>query len=272
MPEFLAPDGTRLFYTDEGAGPPLLCLAGLTRAGTDFDYVAPHLHGRRVIRLDYRGRGRSAWADPATYSIPTEAADALALLDHLGIAAAPILGTSRGGLIGMTVAATAKARLTGLCLVDIGPVLETEGLDTIRNYIGKNPSQKTHAEAAAVRGKIIPGFDGVPVSRWLEEVQRHFVETEQGLRITYDPRLAETLAVDPAAFPDLWPLYDALDGLPIAVIRGANSELLSAATVDEMAARRPDLVAATVPNRGHVPFLDEPESLAAIRAWLGRLP
>jgi len=269
--EFHAPDGTRLYYSDDGDGPPLLCLAGLTRSGTDFDYVAPHLHGRRVIRLDYRGRGRSDWADPATYTIPTEAMDALALLDHLGIAAAPILGTSRGGLIGMTIAATAKDRLTGLCLVDVGPVLETAGLDTIRDYIGKNPSQKTHAEAAAARGDLIPGFDDVPTSRWLEEVQRHFIETEDGLQITYDPRLAEALPPDPAALPDIWPLYDALDGLPVAVIRGANSELLSAATVDEMAARRPDLVTATVPGRGHVPFLDEPESLEAIRAWLGRL-
>lgn len=269
--EFHAQDGTRLYFSDEGDGPPLLCLAGLTRTGLDFDYVAPYLQGRRVIRLDYRGRGRSDWADPATYTIPVEARDALDLLDHLGIAAAPILGTSRGGLIGMTIAATAKDRLSGLCLVDVGPVLEAEGLQTIVGYIGKSPSHKTHAAAAAERGALIPGFEGVTRERWLEEVQRHFVETADGLQITYDPRLADAFAGDPQPLPDLWPLYDALDDLPVAVIRGENSELLSAATVEEMAARRPDLVAATVPGRGHVPFLDEPESVAAIRAWLGRL-
>ena len=188
-----------------------------------------------MIRLDYRGRGRSDWADPATYTIPVEARDALDLLDHLGIAAAPILGTSRGGLIGMTIAATAKDRLSGLCLVDVGPVLEAEGLQTIVGYIGKSPSHKTHAAAAAER---------------VRGLRREIVETP---------------------LPDLWPLYDALDDLPVAVSRVDNSELLSAATVEEMAARRPDLVVATVPWRGHVPFLDEPESVAAIRAWLGRL-
>ncbi len=132
MPEFLAADGTRLHFTDEGAGLPLLCLAGLTRNGRDFDHVAPHLAGVRLIRLDYRGRGQSDWADPATYTVAQEAADALALLDHLGIARAAILGTSRGGLIAMVLAATAKDRLTGVALNDIGPEIAPRGLEVIK--------------------------------------------------------------------------------------------------------------------------------------------
>ena len=273
MPDFRAPDGTRLSYSDEGLGRPILCLAGLTRNSSDFDYVAPHLSGVRLIRLDYRGRGRSDWADPATYTIPTEAQDALTLLDHLGLAQTAILGTSRGGLIAMLLAATAKDRLTGIFLNDIGPELAPEGLATILGYIGRNPVQKTYAEAARMRSTLLAGFRNVPQSRWEEEVHKHYIETSEGLVINYDPRLrdaVEQAGTQPA--PDLWPLFDATAGLPLAAIRGANSDLLSAATLARMKERRPDMIAAEIPDRGHVPFLDEPEALAALQGWMAKLP
>ena len=101
MPEFTAFDGARLFYAETGDGLPVLALSGLTRNGGDFDYLAPHLSGIRLITMDYRGRGRSEWTGPETYQIPIEAGDALALLDHLGLKKAAILGTSRGGLVAM---------------------------------------------------------------------------------------------------------------------------------------------------------------------------
>ena len=121
MAYLTAPDGARLWFTDEGPrdGVPVLALAGLTRNGTDFDYLAPHLPDIRLIRLDYRGRGGSDFTGAATYTIPTEAGDVLALLDHLGLARAAILGTSRGGLIAMVLAVSAKERLSGVCLNDI---------------------------------------------------------------------------------------------------------------------------------------------------------
>ena len=268
---FTAADGTGLHFTDEGPrdGKPVLCLSGLTRNGTDFDYVAPHLGDVRLIRMDYRGRGRSDWADPSTYQVPIEAGDALALLDHLGIARAAVLGTSRGGLIAMVLAATAKERLTGVCLNDIGPVIEPEGLGAIREFIGQPPAQKTLEEAAVARARFMAGFDGVPMERWRAEAAKHYVEGPEGLSINYDPRLREAfLAAFEAPAPDLWPVFDALAGLPLALIRGANSDLLSEATAAEMRRRRPDMLFADVPDRGHVPFLDEPEALAVIRAWL----
>ena len=269
MPVFRAPDGASLHYLDEGEGRPVIALAGLTRNASDFDYVAPHLSDVRLIRPDYRGRGRSEWTGAATYTIPAEAADTLALMDHLGLSRAAILGTSRGGLIAMLLAATAKDRLAGICLVDIGPDLEEAGLQTIRDYIGRNPPQRTLAEAAAARARLIPGFTGVPDRRWLEEAERHFRETPDGLTINYDPALRDAvLAAGTQPVPDLWPLFDACAGLPLALVRGANSGLLSRATADAMAARRPDMIRAEVADRGHVPFLDEPESLAAIRQWL----
>lgn len=270
MPTFTTSDGLNLHYTDEGQGLPVLALAGLTRNGFDFDYVAPHLKGIRLIRLDYRGRGQSDWAeDWATYSIPIEGRDAVELLNHLGIDKAAILGTSRGGIIAMVLAATVKDRLLGVALNDIGPALETAGLDVIKDYIGKNPSWKTHAEAAAKRPALMTGFANVPSERWQAEVEKLYNETPDGLQITYDPKLRDAVLVAAEQLaPDLWPLFDAMQGLPLACIRGANSDLLSQATVDEMQSRHPDMITATVPDRAHIPFLDEPEALNALNKWL----
>jgi pimeloyl-ACP methyl ester carboxylesterase len=268
MPHFTAADGARLHYTDEGSGRPLLCLSGLTRTGADFDYLAPHLPPLRLIRLDYRGRGGSDWTGPATYTVPQEAADVVALLDHLGLDAVPVIGTSRGGLVGMVLAATARDRIRGLLMNDVGPVLEKAGLDAIRDYVGRPPAARSHAEAAEAMASRMAGFEGVTAERWLAEARRHFRETGDGLALTYDPALREAFLAALDAEGDLWPLFDALRGLPIGLIRGANSDLLSAETAAEMRRRRPDMIYAEVPGRGHIPFLDEPEALAAVHRFL----
>lgn len=266
---FTAPDGARLAYDDRGEGLPLLCLSGLTRTMGDFGYLLPNLPPLRVIRMDYRGRGASDWTGAATYTVPQEAADALALLDHLGVEKAAVLGTSRGGLIGMYLAATAKDRLLGLCLNDVGPEIARPGLTRIFDYVGRNPAAKTHAALAAASPRHMTGFADVPPDRWLAEAQLHYRETPEGLRITYDPTLRDSfLAAFDGPPVDLWPLFDACAGLPLALIRGANSDLLSPETTAEMQRRRPDLILAQVPGRAHVPFLDEPESLAALHAFL----
>ncbi len=265
---FITPDGARIAYSDEGNGTPLLCLAGLTRTLRDFDYLAPHLPPLRLIRMDYRGRGGSQWTGAASYTVPQEAKDALALLDHLGVARAAILGTSRGGIIGMVLAATAKDRLLGLCLNDIGPRLERGGLEQINDYLGRNPAAKTQAEHA-LRLAAMPGFANVPAARWLAEAQRHTNQGANGLQITYDPALREAfLAAMASPAGDLWPLFDACAGLPLALIRGANSDLLSPTAAAEMRTRRPDMLFAEVPDRAHIPFLDEPESITLVRAFL----
>lgn len=269
---FTASDGTRLAYRDEGAGLPLLCLSGLTRTMADFDYLLPHLPPLRVIRMDYRGRGQSQWTGAASYTVPQEGKDALELLDHLEIAQAAVLGTSRGGLIAMLLAALAKDRLLGVALNDIGPVIERDGLGRIFDYLGRNPAAKTHEALAAALPGVMPGFDGVPASRWLEEARKHYVTGPRGLQITYDPALRDAfIAAFQGEMPDAWPLFDALEGLPLALIRGANSDLLSVATTAEMRRRRPDMIFAEVPGRAHIPFLDEAESLAALHRWIETL-
>ena len=272
MPNFTTSDGVSLYYTDEGDGLPVLCLAGLTRDGRDFDFVAPHLSDVRLIRLDYRGRGQSDWADPSTYQIPIEARDAMEVLDHLGISQCAILGTSRGGLVAMVMAATIKDRLLGVALNDIGPDIDPRGLDVIKDYLGRTPALATRQEVAAARKAKMTGFANVPDSRWLEEAQRLFQETDGGLALTYDAKLRDAVlegGAQPA--PDLWPLFDALAGLPLVALRGANSDLLSEETFAEMRRRRPDMIAVEVADRGHIPFLDEPESLDAVRRWLDML-
>lgn len=273
MPHFTTSDGLRLYFEDQGAGLPVLCLSGLTRNARDFDFVAPHLTGVRLIRLDYRGRGQSAWADPATYTVPREAQDALELLDHLGLSRAAVLGTSRGGLIGMFLAATAKARLLGVAMNDIGPVLEPAGLETIMGYLGRDPGFSDFDSMAQARlAAMADTFPGVPSERWRQEVTHTHTETSQGIAINYDPRLRD--AVEQAGAtgaPDLWPLYDAIAPLPAAVIHGANSDILSAETVTEMARRNPALIVGRVPDRAHIPFLDEPAALAALTAWIAAM-
>ena len=265
---FTAQDGARLAYRDQGRGLALLCLPGLTRSMADFDYLAPHLPPLRLIRMDYRGRGASAWTGAATYTVEQEARDALALLDHLGVAQAAILGTSRGGLIGMLLGAVARGRVLGLILNDIGPEIARAGLVRIFDYVGRNPAGRTHQGYAELLAKS-PGFEGVPMTRWLEEARKLAVETPQGLRIPYDPALREAFLAGFDGPPiDLWPLFEALDGLPLALIRGANSDLLTTRTVDKMQARRPDMTVAEVPGRAHIPFLDEPQALALILPFL----
>ncbi|MEM6887287.1 MAG: alpha/beta hydrolase [Pseudomonadota bacterium] len=270
MATFTTSDGLNLHYTDDGAGLPVLCLAGLTRTSADFDYVTPHLPNVRLIKMDYRGRGNSDWDDTwQNYTIPTECRDVLELLDTLDLPHVAILGTSRGGLNAMGLATFAKERLLGIALNDIGPVVDPSGLDFIMGYLGRDPSAKTHAEAASAMRQSMRGFIDVPTSRWMEEAQKHFRQTDGGLKITYDPKLRdaiESLGAQPA--PDLWPFFDALADLPIALVRGEHSNLLTVATFNEMRARRPDMTVATAVGRGHVPFLDEPEAVAAIRRWV----
>ena len=187
---FTAPDGARIAYRDQGQGLPLLCLPGLTRSMSDFDYLLPHLPPLRLIRMDYRGRGASDWTGAATYTVLHEAKDVIALLDHLGLAQAAILGTSRGGLIGMVLGAMARSRIKGLILNDVGPEIAPEGLTRIFDYVGRNPAAKTLADHAERLART-PGFANVPMSRWLDEAARQTVETPEGLRIPYDPALRE---------------------------------------------------------------------------------
>lgn len=272
--QFKTSDGLSLHVEDAGSGKVLLCLPGLTRNTRDFDFVAPHLGDYRVIRMDYRGRGQSE-RDPefANYNVVREARDVVELLDHLGIGKACVLGTSRGGLVAMALAALFGDRLGGAVLNDVGPVIAPEGIAFIMTYVGKRPPYRTYDEAAAALERIYSrSFTGVSPEVWQRMARVQYDETPDGLDLRYDPKLRDALLAQAEAgpAPDLWPWFEALKGRPVGVIRGANSDLLSTGTLAEMQARFPEMIVETLPGRGHVPFLDEPESLRVIRAVMER--
>ncbi|WP_299375891.1 alpha/beta hydrolase [uncultured Tateyamaria sp.] len=271
MSRFQTSDGLSLYFEDSGAGLPLLCLPGLTRTTQDFQYVAPHLPSCRLIAMDYRGRGQSDRdANWQNYTLPIEIRDVMELMDHLSLNAAAILGTSRGGLNAMGLAATAPDRLLGAALNDVGPELDAGGLAGIMTYLGRRPAARTIEEAAAALPHVLHGFANVPPARWLQEARTHFTQTADGLDITYDPKLRDAVEAG-GAVADLWPFFDALAGKPLCLIRGAGSDLLTRATAQKMQDRRPDMIYAEVPDRGHIPFLDEPEALAALKTWMEQM-
>jgi pimeloyl-ACP methyl ester carboxylesterase len=275
MSRFVAPDGLKLHYLDEGEGLPLVCLPGLTRNAFDFDELAEAVRGRcRVIRLTLRGREPSDFdPDHSNYVVPVEARDVVALMDHLGLSRAVVVGTSRGGLIAMVLAAFAKERLAGVLLNDIGPELVPEGLERIMSYVGMAPRVDSfEALAASVAAMMGPQFPDLSGADWVRLTRRWFSEADGRPALAYDPRIRDAMLEAPPAEPGaMWPLFDALEGVPLALVRGANTDLVSEATVAAMRARRPDMIYAEIPGRGHVPFLNEPEALAALEALLSRV-
>ena len=272
-----AEDGVRLYARDYAAEThnrtPVVCLPGLTRNSKDFETIAPHLaRSRRVICPDFRGRGRSERADPSTYRPDAELADTLAVLDRLGIHRVAILGTSRGGIVAMVMAAKALDRMAGVAFNDIGPRIDKRGLLRIRSYLGTDPAFADWRQAAAALKATNPGFPALTDAEWMAFARRVFRDENGMPRADYDPGLTQnfpTIAeIEAAEAPELWGLLDLMAEIPSLVLRGENSDLLSAETVHEMQRHHKGMSAVTVAGRGHVPFLDEPESVAAIDQWI----
>jgi pimeloyl-ACP methyl ester carboxylesterase len=273
---FAAPDGRSIAWRDSGGdGPPVLCLAGLTRNGRDFDSVAALLAPRfRVIRMDARGRGASAHAaDPAAeYTVPVEAGDALALLGHLGIGRVAVVGTSRGGILGMAMAGAVPGLVSALVLNDVGAVIEGAGLLNIVERLGQTIAAEDFDAAARILAeRNAAQFPGVPLARWRAHAQAIFDAVDGRLVPAFDPRLGDAVSAGldrEQTEIDLWPLFAGLDKTPTLVIRGALSDLLSAETVARMCASEIPVTAVEIPDRGHAPFLDEPQAVAALVPFL----
>lgn len=259
---------------------PVLCLPGLTRTSDDFDDIARAIASnpaapRKVVAVDYRGRGLSDYdPDPAKYAVPNELGDVLAIAASQGIARAILLGTSRGGLISMALAAAQPQLLAGVILNDIGPALEMEGLMKIKGYIANPPPRETWDDAARglkeLFGSVFPSLNG---AGWMAWAHRAFREKAGGgLERTYDLKLSHALdGLDPAnPLPQVWELFDKLAGVPLMLIHGGLSDLLSAQGVQDMVARRPDIDLVKVADQGHAPLLADRPTMDRIIAFCAR--
>ena len=273
-----APDGLKLHVREYGdrrsSRLPVVCLPGLSRTAEDFAVLADAIASdaavpRRVLALDYRGRGLSEHdRNPKNYAIPVELADVIAVLVALGAAPAIIVGTSRGGLIAMALAVQRPGAVAGAVLNDIGPVIEAKGLMRIRSLIGKLPAPRSLEEGADMLRRIAGDqFPNLGAADWLNAAKRGWREQDGRLVPTYDPALAHNLAaISPdQPIPTMWPQFEALARVPVLVIRGANSDILSVETVDAMKARHPQMGVLVVPDQGHAPLLVEPDIIASIK-------
>jgi pimeloyl-ACP methyl ester carboxylesterase len=263
-----AQDGLRLHVREYGAriapALPVVCLPGLARTTADFDTLAPTLANgprpRRVIAIDSRGRGQSDYdSNPANYNVAVELNDVVTILTALEIGQAVFVGSSRGGILTMLLAVAHPTAIAGAVLHDIGPVIEPKGLARIKSYVGKLPQPRSYAEGAGILRRLFAAqFPNLTAEQWLASAQRTWKTGGGELMPTYDVRLASTLAeIDiEHPLPPMWNEFNALARTPILVIRGANSDILSAATVTAMRAHDPDIEVIEVPDQGHVPLLD----------------
>lgn len=271
------PLSATLWEPQNGIALDVLCLPGLSRNTRDFAPLARYLAGcgHRVIAMDYRGRGRSGrHPDWRTYSIEREAQDIDAGLESLSLGRLAIVGTSRGGLHGMLLAWRAPDRVAGLVLNDIGPAIERGGLKRLSGEIGSNMRVDTWQEAAErLHGALGSQFPDVAAQGWLRLARQLYVETEDGIQLDYDARLANTLGTidDETALPDLWPVFDAIASVPMLAIRGAHSDILSTETYSQMKQRSPGLERHTIANEGHAPLLWDAETQGVIARFLSRL-
>jgi pimeloyl-ACP methyl ester carboxylesterase len=276
------PDGLRLHVREYGrpaaSALPVVCLPGLTRTTQDFAELAPALAEsappRRVIAIDSRGRGQSDYdPDPRRYNVAVELADVVAVLNALEIQKAVFIGSSRGGILTMLLAAANPAAIAGAVLHDIGPVIEPEGLARIKGYVGKLPRPRSLSEGAELlRGLFAAQFPKLTQAQWLAAAGRAWKIDDGALVPTYDAQIATTITdFDDSRPPSpIWNEFDALAQVPVLVIRGANSDILSVATVNAMREHHPGLDYIEVPDQGHVPLLEGDELFERIRALIAK--
>jgi pimeloyl-ACP methyl ester carboxylesterase len=272
---YTSKDGLTLYYRAYGRpdalGVPLVCLPGLTRTSRDFEDIAEAVCDERpVLCPDLRGRGKSAY-DPNynNYSVVVELEDVIHMMDQESVAGTVFLGTSRGGIITMLMASMHPERLQGAILNDVGPEVSPEGLARISSYVGKTATPASWQDAARMMKEVSQSqYPTLTDPEWERYARRVFRDEDGKPEYDYDLKIGDTLRAEPPG--DMWPLFRSLKPIPILVLRGECSDILSAETVEKMKAEKPDLEAVVVKERGHVPLLNEPEAESAILSFLAR--
>ncbi len=275
---FAAQDGLQLYFRDYGdpdsAATPVLCLGGLTRNARDFDALARRLAGeRRVLCLDLRGRGRSDYdPDWRNYVPATYLNDIAHLLAVAGVHRVVVVGTSLGGVLAMAMGAAMPSALAGAVLNDIGPEIERGGLDPILSYIRVDRPQPDWESAVRTIRTLLPDLAFQDEAMFEAMARNTWREGGDGLlHFDWDVNIVRPALADGGATADLWPFFRGLRRVPLLAFRGAASTILSADCFARMAGERPDAGMVTVPRTGHAPTLGEPECIAALDAFLGRL-
>ena len=272
---WLSADGLKLhyrFYPGDEHLPPVVCLPGLTRNARDYDALAARLAGRRqVIAVDFRGRGKSEYAkDPMTYVPATYVADVQALLAERGITRVVAVGTSLGGIVTMLLA-QAGAGIAAALLNDVGPEIEASGITRIRGYVGKGSSCPTWMHAArALQDGNADVYPDWKIEDWLAMAKRVYRLTSSGrIVLDYDLKIAEPFKTPGnESGPDMWAALSGLRAVPVLIVRGGRSDVLSQPVAERMLAAldRGELV--TLPGVGHAPTLSEPALQVSIDALL----
>ncbi|MEM6512917.1 MAG: alpha/beta hydrolase [Pseudomonadota bacterium] len=272
-------DGLQLYYRDyhrDAAGTPILCLPGLTRNSRDFDELADILsRQRRVLTTDFRGRGRSDYdPDWHRYQPDTYVDDMIELLDTLGIDCVIIIGTSLGGLCGMSLARRFPKRVSALIMNDAAPELNPVGLARVVEYAGRARAVSDWDDAGRlcreIYGEWLPGLDD---DDFIALAKRGYREDDYGRPVPdVDPNVGRAVRDVRAQTFDPWSDFMALVDKPVLLLWGTLSDLVTRDIIDKMTAKNPALEVRPIPDRGHVPLLDEPDSLDAIRAFLEDKP
>lgn len=271
----LDPDGFHDVAYVEWGDPRLrsavVCVHGLTRNGRDFDALASALaaEGRRVVCPDIVGRGKSGrLRNPAHYGYPQYCADMAALLARLDVDHVDWVGTSMGGLIGMLLASRPGCPIRRLVMNDVGPFLPKAALARITAYVGLDPSFPDAEAAEQAFRHTYAGFGDLTDAQWRHLVEHGTTRQPDGsLRFAYDPAIALAFTGGPLGDVDLWPVWDRVS-CPTLILRGANSDLLSAETAAEMTRRGPKTRIDEIPNCGHAPALMDEGQIGAVRAFL----
>ena len=276
--EWQSSEGLKLAGRDygakNGADLPILCLAGLTRNSRDFEPLAAHLvaMGRRIITVDYRGRGLSDRdPQPDRYSPLVELADTLALIDGLGLQSVQAIGTSRGGILLMLGALIRPQLFERAILNDVGPKIDLQGLLRIKSYVGRDLGDMTWEQAqfalSVSQGAGFPTLDGAGWQRYARRLWRDV----GGKPVSdYDPALALGLAslTPETKLPELWEGFDALAQKPVLVLRGGLSDILTDRILNEMTERQPSIACHVIPDEAHAPLLEDDETLGVIERFL----
>jgi pimeloyl-ACP methyl ester carboxylesterase len=254
--------------------PTLMAVHGLTRNGRDFDAIARNLASDfRVVCPDVVGRGHSAWLPQgALYSYPQYLADCGALIARLGVDRVDWLGTSMGGLMGMMLAAVPGSPIRRLILNDVAPFIPKAALERIATYAGDAPRFATTAELELYMRKVYATFGRLTDENWAH-LARYNTRAlpDGGFTLAYDPAIGDAFKAAPIVDVDLWPLWDGIQ-CPVLILRGRESDLVSAETAAEMVRRKPAATLVTFDDCGHAPALMADEQILAIRHWLQTTP